>query len=109
MEEGEIVFPPVARVNICRRVDECLSIGSCDCGISLWQTERGFYGLLLFMGCLARRVKTGLLPGRQKKAFVFFYFTNSAETVIFVTLKQESNQIKKIKDRSWPKKLLKLR
>ena len=72
MEEEEIGFPPVARVNICRRVDECLSIGSCDCGISLWQTERGFYGLLLFMGCLARRVKTGLLPGRQKKRLYFF-------------------------------------
>ena len=105
MEEEEIGFPPVARVNICRRVDECLSIGSCDCGRRIG----GFYGLLFIHGLYCEKEKTGLLPRRQKKAFVFFYFTNSAETVIFVTLKQESNQIKKIKDRSWPKKLLKLR
>ena len=60
-------------------------------------------------GLSCEKGENRIVAGKAKKAFVFFYFTNSAETVIFVTLKQESNQIKKIKDRSWPKKLLKLR
>lgn len=105
MEEEEIGFPPVARVNICRRADE----RSSNWLLRLWQADRGILWPAFIHGLYCEKEKTGLLPRRQKKAFVFFNFTISAETVIFVTLKQESNQIKKIKDRSWPKKLLKLR
>ena len=105
MEEEEIGFPPVARVNICRRADE----RSSNWLLRLWQADRGILWPAFYSWVVLREGENRIVAEKAKKAFVFFYFTISAETVIFVTLKQDSSQIKKIKDRSWPKKLLKLR
>lgn len=74
MEEGEIGFPPVARVNICRRVDERLS--NWLLRLRHWPVanREGILRPAFIHGLSCEKGENRIVAGKAKKAFVFFLF-----------------------------------